>query len=151
PAVDARRGHAHRPGRARRASPRGPRAADAVRRPAPRGDPPRLRGGPPDARHLARGSPRAPVLRAARARGPVRCRLRGARRLHGPPDLGPRPGAGVTVRSGAPWQEATRRAREAYGRRAAEYAELVGTMEAAAAEDRALVERWAAQTPGPLL
>lgn len=51
----------------------------------------------------------------------------------------------------APWQEATRRAREAYGRRAEEYVAAVGTMESTAPEDRALVERWAAGTPGPLL
>lgn len=38
-----------------------------------------------------------------------------------------------------------------YTRRAAEYAELLGTMGATAAPDRALVERWARATSGPLL
>lgn len=38
-----------------------------------------------------------------------------------------------------------------YTRRAAEYAELLGSMEATAAPDRALVERWARGTSGPLL
>lgn len=39
----------------------------------------------------------------------------------------------------------------AYARRAAEYAELLGPMEATAAPDRALVERWSAGVDGPLL
>ncbi|UBQ03280.1 class I SAM-dependent methyltransferase [Curtobacterium sp. TXMA1] len=39
----------------------------------------------------------------------------------------------------------------AYGDRADEYAEVLGSMSAVHAEDRALVEAWADATPGPLL
>lgn len=45
----------------------------------------------------------------------------------------------------------TQRAAAAYGARAAEYVEAVGTMAATAPQDRALVERWAAESEGPLL
>lgn len=58
-------------------------------------------------------------------------------------------GQGTTGR-GAPLR-GTERAAAAYGARAAEYVQAVGTMEATAPQDRALVERWAAQTAGPLL
>ncbi|WP_084148476.1 class I SAM-dependent methyltransferase [Brachybacterium phenoliresistens] len=60
-----------------------------------------------------------------------------------------RAGQGTTG-PGAPWR-GTARAAAAYGARAAEYVQAVGTMEATAPQDRALVERWAAQTAGPLL
>ncbi|MFC0673695.1 class I SAM-dependent methyltransferase [Brachybacterium hainanense] len=43
------------------------------------------------------------------------------------------------------------RAAAAYDARAAEYAQLLGTMEATSPEDRRLVEAWAAEAEGPLL
>lgn len=46
---------------------------------------------------------------------------------------------------------ATARTAAAYDARAAEYTALLGSMEATAAEDRALVEAWAGASPGPLL
>jgi len=45
----------------------------------------------------------------------------------------------------------TERAAAAYGDRAAEYVQAVGTMEDTAPQDRALVERWASSSEGPLL
>ena len=58
-------------------------------------------------------------------------------------------GPGATGQ-GAPLR-GTERAAAAYGARAAEYVQAVGTMEATAPQDRALVEHWATQTAGPLL
>ncbi|PPG31279.1 class I SAM-dependent methyltransferase [Pseudoclavibacter sp. RFBB5] len=40
---------------------------------------------------------------------------------------------------------------EAYGRRAREYADLLGSISATAAQDRALIETWARATDGPVL